>query len=106
MTVEEIDRRAAPEFPMAGVADMPEEIELTPLAWRNVVERAIQLVSEDRVALGADLDCGPTPPGGMRDIRGLPMLTQAMIERGWSERRIRKFLGENLPQVFGKTGPP
>ena len=92
---------------MAGVADMPEEIELTPLAWRNVVERAIQLVSEDRVALGADFDCGPTPPGGMRDIRGLPMPTQRKIEGGWSERRIRKFLGEKLPRVFGGiTGLP
>ena len=36
----------------------------------------------------------------MRDIRDLPMLTEAMLERGWSEERIRKFLGGNLLRVF------
>ena len=65
-----------------------------------MVERAIQLVGEDHVALGTDFDGGPTPPRGMRDIRDLPMLTEAMLERGWSEERIRKFLGGNLLRVF------
>jgi membrane dipeptidase len=73
------------------------------------VERAIQLVGEDHVALGSDFDGGPTLPRGMRDIRDLPMLTEAMLRRGWSEERIRKFLGGNLLRVFGqitsKTGP-
>ena len=35
----------------------------------------------------------------MRDVRDLPMLTAAMLERGWSEARIRKFLGGNLLRV-------
>lgn len=99
MTIEEIDRRVAPQFPMVGVA-IPEEILLTPKEWFNVVERAIELVGEDHVALGTDFDGGPTLPRGMRDIRDLPMLTQAMLDRGWSEDRIRKFLGENLLRVF------
>jgi len=84
---------------MVGV-DVPEEIKLTPKEWLNVVERATELVGEDHVALGTDFDGGPTPPRGMRDIRDLPMLTQAMLERGWSEERIRKFLGGNLLRVF------
>lgn len=99
MTIEEIDRRVAPQFPMVGVA-IPEEILLTPKEWFNVVERAIQLVGEDHVALGTDFDGGPTLPRGMRDVRDLPMLTQAMLDRGWSEERIRKFLGGNLLRVF------
>ncbi len=99
MTIEEIDRRVAPQFPMVGVA-IPEEILLTPKEWFNVVERAIELVGEDHVALGTDFDGGPTLPRGMRDVRDLPMLTQAMLDRGWSEDRIRKFLGGNLLRVF------
>jgi membrane dipeptidase len=99
MTIEEIDRKVAPRFPMVGV-NLPEEIKLTPKEWLNVVERAIQLVGEDCVALGTDFDGGPTPPRGMRDIRDLPMLTQAMLGRGWPEERIRKFLGGNLLRVF------
>jgi membrane dipeptidase len=100
MTIEEIDRRVAPQFPMVGLAGMPEEIKLTPGEWLNVVERAIQLVGEDAVALGTDFDGGPTPPRGMRDIGDLPMLTQAMLDRGWSEQRMRKFYGGNLLRVF------
>jgi membrane dipeptidase len=36
----------------------------------------------------------------MRDIRDLPMVTGAMLRRGYSEERIRKYLGGNLLRVF------
>jgi membrane dipeptidase len=98
MSLEELDKLAAPQFPMVGIA-APEDIKLTPDDWLGVVDRAIQLVGEDHVMLGSDFDGGPTLPRGMRDIRDLPMLTQAMVKRGWSEQRIRKFLGGNLLRV-------
>ena len=47
-----------------------------------------------------DFDGGSTPPRGMRDIADLPLLTEAMLRRGYSEERIRKFLGGNLLRVF------
>lgn len=99
MTIEEIDRHVAPSFPMVGAA-IPQELLLTPSEWLRVVEKAIELVGENHVALGSDFDGGPTPPKGMHDISDLPQLTQAMLDRGWSEERIRKFLGENLLRVF------
>jgi membrane dipeptidase len=86
-------------FPSVGI-DAPEEIKLTVDQWLEVVDRTIQLVGDDHVALGSDFDGGPTPPRGMRDIRDLPMLTEAMLRRGWTEKRIRKFLGENTLRVF------
>jgi membrane dipeptidase len=98
MTIEELDALAAPQFPMVGV-DAPEDIKFTPSEWLDVVDRAIQLVGEDHVMLGSDFDGGPTLPRGMRDVRDLPMLTDAMVKRGWSEQRIRKFLGLNLLRV-------
>ncbi|HKW99556.1 MAG TPA: dipeptidase [Bryobacteraceae bacterium] len=99
LTIEEIDRRVAPQFPMVGV-NMPEDVKFTMDDWVGVVDRAIQLVGEDHVALGTDFDGGPTPPRGMRDIRDLPMITDAMLRRGYSEERIRKFLGGNLLRIF------
>jgi membrane dipeptidase len=36
----------------------------------------------------------------MRDIRDLPWMTQAMLNKGYSEARIKKFLGGNLMRVF------
>lgn len=99
MTIEEIDRKVAPQFPMVGL-NMPEDILFAPDDWIAVVEKAIAIVGEDHVMLGSDFDGGPTPPKGMRDISDLPALTDAMLRRGWSEARIRKFLGGNLLRVF------
>ena len=36
----------------------------------------------------------------VHDIADLPMLTDAMLRRGWTEARIRKFMGGNLLRVF------
>jgi membrane dipeptidase len=99
LTIEEIDRRVAPQFPMVG-PDMPEDVLFSVDDWVAVVEKAIAIVGEDHVALGTDFDGGPNPPRGMHDISGLPMLTDAMLRRGWSEQRIRKFLGLNMLGVF------
>lgn len=98
MTIEELDKLAAPSFPMVGV-NAPDELKLTPYDWLAVVDRAVAIVGEDHVMLGSDFDGGPTLPRGMRDIRDLPMLTDAMVKRGWSDARIRKFLGGNLLRV-------
>jgi membrane dipeptidase len=98
MTLEELDKIAAPQFPMVGV-NAPDDLKFTPSEWLAVVERAIALVGDDHVMLGSDFDGGPTLPRGMRDVRDLPMLTDAMVSRGWSETRIRKFLGGNLLRV-------
>jgi len=98
-TIFDIDRIAGRGFPMAG-SNAPEELKLTIDGWVAVVDRAIQLVGEDHVALGTDFDGGPTPPKDMHDVSDLPMITGAMLRRGYSEERIRKFLGGNLLRVF------
>jgi len=71
-----------------------------------VVDRAINLVGEDHVALGSDFDGGPTLPKGFRDVRDLPLITEAMLKRGYSEARIKKFLGGNLLRVFREVTAP
>ena len=99
LSIFEIDKMAGQDYPMVG-PDAPDELRKSIGDWLAVVEYAIDLVGEDHVAIGSDFDGGPTPPKGMRDIRDMPLLTEAMLGRGWSERRIRKFLGGNLLRVF------
>ncbi|HLJ14919.1 MAG TPA: dipeptidase [Bryobacteraceae bacterium] len=99
MSIGQIDKLEAPMFPMVG-KKVPDDLLFTPDGWVAVVDRAIRLIGEDHVALGTDFDGGPTLPRGMRDIRDLPMITDAMLRRGYSEERIRKFLGGNLLRVF------
>ena len=99
LTIFDIDQIAGRQFPMAGY-NVPEELKFSVADWVAVVDRAIQLVGEDHVALGTDFDGGPTLPKDMRDVRDLPMITDAMLQRGYSEERIRKFLGGNILRVF------
>jgi len=99
LSIYELDQIVAPQFPMLP-ADIPQDIRLDVDGWVAVVDRAIQLVGEDHVSLGSDFDGGPPLPRGMRDVRDLPMITDAMLRRGYSEERIRKFLGGNLLRVF------
>ncbi len=99
MTIEQIDRLIAPQFPMDAFK-VPDDLKFTSDDWVAVVDRAIQLVGEDHVALGSDFDGGPTPPRGMRDVADLPMITAAMLRRGYSEQRIDKFLGQNVLRLL------
>ncbi len=102
MPIAQIDALVGPQFPMPGFP-APEDLLLTVDQWVGVVDRAIGIVGEDHVSLGSDFDGGPTLPRGMRDIRDLPMITEAMARRGYSEERIDKFLGGNLLRVFGEV---
>jgi membrane dipeptidase len=99
LSMSEIDRRLIPHFPFVGPV-APDEVLMSVDEWVGVVDQAIELVGEDHVALGSDFDGGPTPARGMRDVRDLAMITDAMLRRGYSPARIRKFLGSNLLRVF------
>jgi len=96
----EIDRKVGPQFPSVGLKNPPAELIYNVEQWFRAVDKAIEWVGEDHVILGTDFDGGPTLPTPMRDIRDLPWLTQAMLNKGYSEARIRKFLGGNLLRVF------
>jgi len=101
-TIYEVDKLVAPQFPMLG-AKVPDSVAMAVDDWVAVVDRAIQLVGEDHVALGSDFDGGPTLARGMRDVRDLPMITDAMLRRGYTEARIDKFWGGNLLRFFGEV---
>ena len=98
-SIEEIDRLLADSFPSVGPIPPP-ELRMDVDDWLEIVEAAIELVGEDHVILGTDLDGGPTLPRPMNDVADLPLLTEGMLRRGWSEGRVRKFLGGNLLRVF------
>jgi membrane dipeptidase len=102
-TIYEVDQLVAPQFPMLG-AHVPDSVMMAIDDWVAVVDRAIQLVGEDHVALGTDFDGGPTLAKGMRDVRDLPMITDAMLRRGYKEERIDKFWGGNLLRLFRQIG--
>lgn len=99
LTIYEVDKLVAPEFPRVGL-DVPDSVRMTPDEWVGIVDKVIQLVGEDHVSIGTDLDGGPNLPRGIRDTRDLPLITEAMVRRGYTEERIDKFWGGNLLRLF------
>lgn len=69
----------------------------------NHVEHAVKVMGEDGVAFGSDFDGMVPLPRGMRDVRDLPVLTAALLERGMPLRVVEKVLGENYRRLFRET---
>jgi membrane dipeptidase len=57
----------------------------------------------DHVGIGADFDGANDMPEGARDVSMLPNITYELLKRGYSEKDIRKILGENLLRVFAEV---
>lgn len=64
------------------------------------IDHAVKLVGTGHVGLGSDFD-GANMPYGMEDAGKLPMITEALLKKGYSESDIRKILGENTLRLMG-----
>jgi membrane dipeptidase len=70
--------------------------------WTEIldhVDHAVQVAGVDHVGLGSDFD-GADMPFGMEDASCLPRITQALLERGYSEADIEKILGGNTLRLM------
>ena len=70
--------------------------------WTKIIEHidhAVKLVGADHVGLGSDFD-GANMPYGMEDATMIPKITEALLQKGYSESDIRKILGENTLRVM------
>ena len=70
--------------------------------WTKIIEHidhAVKVAGIDHVGLGSDFD-GANMPFGMEDAASLPKITQALVEKGYSESDVRKILGENTLRLM------
>jgi membrane dipeptidase len=70
--------------------------------WTKIIDHidhAVKLVGADHVGLGSDFD-GADMPYGMEDATHLPQITNALLEKGYSESDIQKILGGNTLRVM------
>src|SRR5712671_919836 len=63
------------------------------------IDHAVKVAGIDHVGLGSDFD-GANMPYGMEDVTKLPKITEALLQRGYSEGDVRKILGENTLRVM------
>jgi membrane dipeptidase len=57
------------------------------------------MAGADHVGLGSDFD-GANMPYGMDDASHIPQITNALLEKGYSESDIQKILGGNTLRVM------
>ena len=75
---------------------------LPKVTWEKIIEHidhAVKVAGADHVGLGSDFD-GATMPFGMEDASKLPKITDALLEKGYSEQDIEKILGGNILRVM------
>jgi len=63
------------------------------------IEHAVKVAGIDHVGLGSDFD-GANMPYGMEDASKLPRITEALLQKGYSEGDVKKVLGENTLRVM------
>lgn len=64
------------------------------------IQHMVDLVGADHVGLGSDFDGLPNLPEGIEECTKMPVITELLLERGFSEEEVRKILGGNFLRVF------
>ena len=60
------------------------------------IDHAVQVAGIDHVGLGSDFDGISAAPIGLDDVSKLPLITEELARRGYSDKDIAKILGGNL----------
>ena len=64
------------------------------------IDYLVSKVGIDHVAIGSDYDGIESAPQGLEDVSKLPLLTQALFERGYSQDDIAKIMGLNFMRIW------
>ena len=60
----------------------------------------VKMIGVDHVGLGSDFDGVNSLPQQLDDVTTYPLITKALLERGYSKSDIRKILGGNFLRLF------
>src|SRR5712664_3862530 len=66
------------------------------------IDHAVKVAGVVHVGLGSDFD-GANMPYGMEDATKLPAITEALLQKGYSERDVTKILGENTLRLMAEV---
>lgn len=67
------------------------------------IDHIVRVAGVDHVGLGSDYDGVGIMPFQLEDVSGYPYITQELLNRGYSERDIRKILGGNALRVIRES---
>lgn len=64
------------------------------------IDYLVAKVGIDHVAIGSDYDGIESAPVGLEDVSKFPILTKALLERGYSKKDISKIMGLNFLRIL------
>lgn len=67
------------------------------------IDHIVQVAGIDHVGLGSDFDGVSVLPKQLDDVSTYPLITQALLDRGYPEDKIQKILGGNLMRAMRQT---
>lgn len=94
----DVDKLAAARY---SVFETPDPTPRPPLEKLiDHIDHAVKIAGVDHVGIGSDFDGVSSVPLGVDDVSKLPVVTEALLRRGYSERDVRKILGGNFLRVL------
>ena len=70
----------------------------------NHIDHVVKLIGIDHVGLGSDFDgLGNTLPKGLKNASMYPNLFRVLLQRGYSEKDIKKISSDNVFRVWQKV---
>ena len=64
------------------------------------LDHIVKLICTDHVGIGSDFDGINSSPRELNDVTDMPLITEELLKRGYSQKDIRKILGGNFIRVF------
>ncbi len=64
------------------------------------LDHIVRLIGPDYVGIGSDFDGISSSPKGLDDVTSYPLLTDALLKRGFTKKQIKNILGGNIIRVW------
>ena len=64
------------------------------------LDHIVRLIGPDYVGIGSDFDGISSSPKGLDDVTSYPLLTDALLKRGFTKKQITNILGGNIIRVW------
>lgn len=64
------------------------------------IDHIVKVAGVEHVGIGSDFDGVSSLPIQLEDVATYPLITQALLDRGYSDQQIKQIMGENLMRVL------
>jgi membrane dipeptidase len=91
----EVEEWIAKKYPAEAESIRPELSQLL-----EHLDYIVKMIGVDHVGIGSDFDGIESAPRPLNDVASMPLLTKALVEKGFSKNDIEKILGGNFIRVF------